>query len=241
MSTAVAIIALPAASAVIWALLRSPLAGRIVNVPTGDRWSAAPTPSLGGIGIFAGFTIGLWAAVAVGAFHPGKEFLGVFTAIALVFAAGLADDLYGMPPLGKLATQLVAAAIVIGTGHARPARAQRGARRRDRGDLAGRADERVQPARQHGRARRDARCDRVRLLRDRRGDDPPERRHARVRARRRVRVRRLPPVQPPARGPRSSSWATPEARCSGSRSPRSGSPRAGASPARPSRRSCCRS
>ena len=109
MSTAVAIIALPAASAVIWALLRSPLARRIVNVPTGDRWSAAPTPSLGGIGIFAGFTIGLWAAVAVGAFHPGKEFLGVFTAIALVFAAGLADDLYGMPPLGKLATQLVAA------------------------------------------------------------------------------------------------------------------------------------
>ena len=116
MSTAVAIIALPAASAVIWALLRSPLARRIVNVPTGDRWSAAPTPSLGGIGIFAGFTIGLWAAVAVGAFHPGKEFLGVFTAIALVFAAGLADDLYGMPPLGKLATQLVAAAIVIGSG-----------------------------------------------------------------------------------------------------------------------------
>jgi UDP-GlcNAc:undecaprenyl-phosphate/decaprenyl-phosphate GlcNAc-1-phosphate transferase len=115
-STAVAIIALPAASAVIWALLRSPLAGRIVNVPTGDRWSAAPTPSLGGIGIFAGFTIGLWAAVAVGAFHPGKEFLGVFTAISLVFAAGLADDLYGMPPLGKLATQLVAAAIVIGSG-----------------------------------------------------------------------------------------------------------------------------
>ena len=89
MSTAVAIIALPAASAVIWALLRSPLARRIVNVPTGDRWSAAPTPSLGGIGIFAGFTIGLWAAVAVGAFHPGGEFLGVFTAIALVFAAGL--------------------------------------------------------------------------------------------------------------------------------------------------------
>ncbi len=111
-----AIIALPAASAVIWALLRSPLAGRIVNVPTGERWSAAPTPSLGGIGIFAGFTIGLWAAVALGAFHPGKEFLGVFAAVMLVFAAGLADDLYGMPPLGKLATQLVAAAIVIASG-----------------------------------------------------------------------------------------------------------------------------
>ena len=116
MSTAVATIALPASAAVIWALLRSPLARRIVNVPTGDRWSAAPTPSLGGIGIFAGFTIGLWAAVAVGAFHPGKEFVGVFAAITLVFAAGLADDLYGMPPLGKLATQLVAAAIVIATG-----------------------------------------------------------------------------------------------------------------------------
>ena len=131
MSTAVAIIALPAASAVIWALLRSPLAGRIVNVPTGDRWSAAPTPSLGGIGIFAGFTIGLWAAVAVGAFHPGKEFLGVFTAIALVFAAGLADDLYGMPPLREARDSARRRGDRDRHGHARPARAQRGARRRD--------------------------------------------------------------------------------------------------------------
>jgi UDP-GlcNAc:undecaprenyl-phosphate/decaprenyl-phosphate GlcNAc-1-phosphate transferase len=115
-STAIAIIALPAASAVIWALLRSPLAARLVNVPSADRWSAAPTPSLGGIGIFAGFSIGLWAAVAVGAFHPEREFLGVFAAVLLVFSAGLADDLYGVPPLGKLAAQCAAAAIVLATG-----------------------------------------------------------------------------------------------------------------------------
>ena len=38
---------------------------------------------------------------------------------------------------------------------------------------------------------------------------------------------------------RSSSWATPARRCSASRSPRSGSPRAGTSPARRSRRCCC--
>ena len=104
-----------------------------MNVPTGDRWSAAPTPSLGGIGIFAGFTIGLWAAAAVGAFHPGKEFVGVFAAVTLVFAAGLADDLYGMPPLAKLAAQVAAAAIVIATGTHVQLDPQPGDRRRDRG------------------------------------------------------------------------------------------------------------
>ena len=116
MSTAVAIVALPAASAVIWLLLRSPAASRLVAIPSADRWSSEPTPSIGGIGIFAGFTIGVWAAVAVGAFHTNEQFLGVFGAVTLVFAAGLADDLYGLPPLAKLLAQLAAAAIVIGTG-----------------------------------------------------------------------------------------------------------------------------
>ena len=114
MSTAVAIIALPASHRIDLESLHSPLAGRIVNVPTGDRWSAAPTPSLGGIGIFAGCDRALGGRR--GRRIPPEEFVGVFVAVTLVFAAGLADDLYGMPPLGKLATQLVAAAIVVGTG-----------------------------------------------------------------------------------------------------------------------------
>ena len=116
MSTAVAIVALPAAFAVIWALLRSPVSRRLVAVPSSERWHDSPTPSLGGIGIFAGFSIGLWAAAAIGAFSPDEAFTGVYAAVALVFVAGLADDLFGLSPLAKLAAQGAAAAIVIATG-----------------------------------------------------------------------------------------------------------------------------
>ena len=116
MSTAVAIVALPASFALIWGLLRSSVARRLVALPSAERWHESPTPSLGGIGIFAGFSIGLWSAAAIGAYHPDEAFVGVYAAVALVFAAGLTDDLIGLPPLAKLAAQGGAAAIVIATG-----------------------------------------------------------------------------------------------------------------------------
>ena len=111
-----AILALPVAAGVIWALLRSPMRGRLLAVPSEDRWHEKDTPSFGGIGIFAGFSVGLWAAAAVGAFHADRAFVGIYAAIALVFACGLLDDLYGLRPLAKLAAQGAAAAIVIASG-----------------------------------------------------------------------------------------------------------------------------
>ena len=116
MTTVAAIAALPAASAAILLLLRSPLARRLVAEPSSDRWHERPTPILGGIGIFAGFSVGFWAAVAAGAFDPTRPIVGIYAAIALVFAAGLADDLFGLPPLAKLGAQVGGAAIVIWTG-----------------------------------------------------------------------------------------------------------------------------
>ena len=71
---------------------------------------------LGGIGIFAGFSVGLWAAAAVGAFHANEALVGIYAGCVLVFVAGLADDLFGLPPLAKLAAQIGAAAIVLQTG-----------------------------------------------------------------------------------------------------------------------------
>jgi UDP-GlcNAc:undecaprenyl-phosphate GlcNAc-1-phosphate transferase len=115
-STTVAIVALPVAAGVIWALLRTTVGRRLVAVPTADRWHDAPTPTFGGVGIFAGFSAGLWGAAAAGAYEPDKPFVGIYAAIALVFAAGLFDDLFGIPPLGKLAVQGAAAAIVLATG-----------------------------------------------------------------------------------------------------------------------------
>ena len=116
MTPAVAIVALPATALAIWLLLRSPIARRFVAVPSDTRWHQLPTPMLGGIGIFAGFSVGLWAAAAVGAFHANEALVGIYAGCVLVFVAGLADDLFGLPPLAKLAAQIGAAAIVLGTG-----------------------------------------------------------------------------------------------------------------------------
>jgi UDP-GlcNAc:undecaprenyl-phosphate GlcNAc-1-phosphate transferase len=115
-TSAVAIVALPASAVAIWLLLGSPLARRLVALPSADRWHDAPTPMLGGVGIFAGFSAGLWLAAAVGAFHVDESLVGIYAGCALVFLAGFADDLVSLPPLAKLAAQIGGAALVLGTG-----------------------------------------------------------------------------------------------------------------------------
>ena len=117
MSAAASLIALPVAALVLGALLRSPAARRLVSAPREDRWHTATTPHLGGIGIFAGFAVGCLAALALGAVHGShKEFLGIFAGCAILFAFGLADDAFHLPPVAKLTGQLGAAAVVLLTG-----------------------------------------------------------------------------------------------------------------------------
>ena len=106
MTTAAATVALPASALAIWLLIRSPLAARLVAVPSSDRWHETPTPLLGGLGIFAGFSAGLWAAAAAGAFTIDRGIVGIYGGCALLFFAGFADDLVSLPPLGKLAAQI---------------------------------------------------------------------------------------------------------------------------------------
>ncbi len=116
MSAAVAIAAFPVAALVLWTLLRSPVGGRLVAVPSGERWHESATPSFGGVGIFAGFAAGILLAVAVGAVDASSELLGVLAGAALLFAAGLADDLFDLSPIAKLGAQFGAAAIVLASG-----------------------------------------------------------------------------------------------------------------------------
>ena len=116
MSTALALVALPASAAAIWVLLRSPLAHRLVALPTGDRWHRTATPLLGGPGIFIGFTAAFWLAAAAGAFTVDRAIVGIWCGCALLFLAGFVDDLYSLPPAAKLALQVAAAAIVLATG-----------------------------------------------------------------------------------------------------------------------------
>jgi UDP-GlcNAc:undecaprenyl-phosphate/decaprenyl-phosphate GlcNAc-1-phosphate transferase len=116
MSAAAAVVALPISAIVIWALLRSSLAHRLVAHPTGERWSAHPTPTFGGVGIFAGLAGGVLAATAVGDFHGREELLGVLAGATVLFLAGLIDDVYSLPAVVKLGAQFGAAGIALATG-----------------------------------------------------------------------------------------------------------------------------
>jgi UDP-GlcNAc:undecaprenyl-phosphate GlcNAc-1-phosphate transferase len=98
----------------------------MVAAPSADRWHERSTPLLGGIGIFIGLTVGLWLTVADGAIPLTKELGGIFGGVALLFVAGLVDDIRALPPLAKLAIQIGAAVLVLATGtdvqliHTRP-------------------------------------------------------------------------------------------------------------------------
>jgi UDP-GlcNAc:undecaprenyl-phosphate/decaprenyl-phosphate GlcNAc-1-phosphate transferase len=115
-SAVAAVVALPVSAIVIWALLRSPLAHRLIAHPTGERWSEHATPTFGGVGIFLGLAAGIAAALAVGGFHGREELLGILGGAGLLFLAGLVDDVYSLPAVAKLGAQFGAAAIVLSTG-----------------------------------------------------------------------------------------------------------------------------
>ena len=116
MDAIVTVAALPVAFAVLWALLRSPLGTRLAATPTGERWNERPTPTFGGVGIFAGFIAAVLLALATGAVEWSGELGGILGGVALLFAAGLVDDLRHLSPLAKLAAQIGAAAIVLASG-----------------------------------------------------------------------------------------------------------------------------
>ena len=111
-----AIAAFPAAAAAIWLLLRTPLAARLAAAPREDRWHESTTPMLGGIGIFAGILVGFWVAVAADAAPASRELVAILGGCAILFVAGLLDDLYALGPIPKVAAQLAAAGLVIGNG-----------------------------------------------------------------------------------------------------------------------------
>jgi UDP-GlcNAc:undecaprenyl-phosphate/decaprenyl-phosphate GlcNAc-1-phosphate transferase len=115
-SSVAALAAFSASALTVFLLLRWPLARRLVAAPSADRWHERPTPLFGGVGIFAGITAGLWVAVAVNAIPLTKELEGIYGGIALLFVAGLIDDIRAMPPLAKLAVQFAAACLVLATG-----------------------------------------------------------------------------------------------------------------------------
>ncbi len=100
-------------TAVAWRLYDLPLDGR--------RLHKQPIPRLGGVAVFTAMSLGLLAVAfsGIGA-HLSQDqwrfFVGVLLGGAVVFAAGLWDDLRGLPPVLKLAAQGLAAAVVFAFG-----------------------------------------------------------------------------------------------------------------------------
>ncbi|HSI98476.1 MAG TPA: hypothetical protein VK926_08940 [Gaiellaceae bacterium] len=116
MDAIVAIAAFPVTVAVLWGLLRSPAAGRLVAHPTGERWHAEATPTFGGVGLFAGFIAGALLALATGVVERSGELGGILAGVAILFAAGLVDDVRHLSPVAKLAAQVAAAVVVLASG-----------------------------------------------------------------------------------------------------------------------------
>ena len=81
--------------------------GRIAY-PRKDRWNSHPTPTLGGIGMFAAFAV---AVAFAGGVTP--ETLPVLGGAGIMFLLGLYDDYRELSPPAKLLGQILAAAVVI--------------------------------------------------------------------------------------------------------------------------------
>jgi len=113
---AITLAALPITFAVLWALIRSPAGNRFVAEPTGERWHERPTPTFGGVGIFAGFIAASLLALAAGAVEWSGELGGILAGVTILFVAGLVDDLWHLSPIAKLAVQILAAVIVLTSG-----------------------------------------------------------------------------------------------------------------------------
>lgn len=81
------------------------------DAPSDARWHDAPTPHLGGIAVFVSVSAALGWAGGWAAFS-----MPVWVGAGLLFAVGLADDLWGVRPGVKLVVQLGSAGLVLWTG-----------------------------------------------------------------------------------------------------------------------------
>jgi UDP-GlcNAc:undecaprenyl-phosphate GlcNAc-1-phosphate transferase len=111
-----ALAALPASFLTIRGLLHTPAARHVVAAPRADRWHAKSTPLLGGSGIFAGLLAATAIAIATDILPASRELGGIVGGCAILFAAGLVDDVFHLPPLAKVAAQVGAAALVLAAG-----------------------------------------------------------------------------------------------------------------------------
>lgn len=92
-----------------WVLLSPRVRDRIVAAPVVHRWHETPTPSYGGIPMFAG----LLAAVVAGGGLGEPVAVAILVGAGALFLTGWIDDVYDISPMTKLAGQLIGAIATV--------------------------------------------------------------------------------------------------------------------------------
>ena len=83
----------------------------VLDVPAFRKVHSEPTPLLGGLAIYAAFTTAILANSIL-----DRQVSAILIGGSLLVFVGILDDIFDVPAIVKLVAQLVAAAIVIGSG-----------------------------------------------------------------------------------------------------------------------------
>lgn len=86
---------------------------KLYDLPNARKIHAGPIPSLGGLGIFAGFIISCLMTISFSS-EPGFQYF--FAAALVIFFLGLKDDILVLTPMKKFIGQIIAAFILIYKG-----------------------------------------------------------------------------------------------------------------------------
>ncbi len=87
-----------------------------IDEPRERGLSEQPTPLLGGLAIFAGVLVAMLVWLPSGYYEERNLWQGVMLGAALITLVGALDDRFELPPLVKLAGQILAAVIVVHYG-----------------------------------------------------------------------------------------------------------------------------
>ena len=108
-----------AALAMVSALtVRAMIAARVMDTPNARSSHAKPTPKGGGIGVVVAFLLGISVLYGTAQFSRLADpyFRGVILASAAIATVAFIDDVYAWPFIVKLAAQIAAALVAVGSG-----------------------------------------------------------------------------------------------------------------------------
>jgi UDP-N-acetylmuramyl pentapeptide phosphotransferase/UDP-N-acetylglucosamine-1-phosphate transferase len=88
---------------------------KLYDVPDARKIHHTPIPSLGGLGIFAGFILSCLVMIQLSSPHA-SEFQYFFAAAFVIFFLGLKDDILDISPIKKFIGQVLAAFLIIYKG-----------------------------------------------------------------------------------------------------------------------------